>query len=381
MKKICFVTTVAVTLEMFVVSVAEYLHNSGEFEVSFICKEDDEFAQKLPPYIHFIPVTMSRGVNLQGIKAIRQLTEIFKKEKFDIVQYSTPNASLYASIAAKRAKIPVRIYAQWGMRYVGFSGIVRTIFKMLEKVVCINSTYVRAVSPKNKEFSVKEKLYKSDKAVVLGRGGTIGIDLDEYPLNKKAEWRKTIREKYGISEGFVFGFTGRLSRDKGGNELLSAFRGLLDKNSNIALLVVGQDESGNDMDCELKKWAQSSEKVVFTGSIKKKDMPMYYSAMDALVHPTYREGFGMVIQEAAAMEVAVLTTDIPGASEVLENGKSCILCKPRDIDSLKACMNRLLETKLNQELSVSARKFVCDNYKRSDMIKRQYEDYKRLLED
>lgn len=378
MKKICFITTVSATLSSFVMDTAEYLHKNGEYDITFICDYDDKFAGTLPEYIHFIPISMRRGANLKGFASIKEFRRVFKEQKFDIVQYSTPNASLYASIAAKQAKIPVRLYCQWGIRYVGFSGAVRSAFKFLEKIVCKNSTTIRAVSPMNRDFAISEGLYQSDKVKVLGRGGTIGVDLEHYPLEEKATWRNTIRNKYGISASHVYGFAGRLTRDKGCNELLASFKMLSQNNLDIALLIVGPDEAGDDMDLSMMTWAKKSQQVIFTGRIPHTDMPKYYAAMDVLVHPTYREGFGMVIQEAAAMEVAVLTTRIPGASEVLEENVSCLLCEPRNSDSLYEKMKEISNPLLQNKLATEARKFVEVHYSRNDMLKRQFEDYERM---
>ncbi len=378
MKKICFITTVSLTLKTFVVDTARYLHENGDYDITFICNDDADFAKSLPEYIHFIPVPMSRGVNLSGFSSIKKFYKLFKEQQFDIVQYSTPNASLYASIAAKKAKIPVRLYCQWGIRYVGFSGLCRLIFKLLEKVVCNNSTQVRSVSPMNRAFAITEGLYKSEKVKVLGKGGTIGVDLSEYPLEKKTEWRTVIREKYGLSAAFVYGFSGRLSRDKGGNELLRAFRELSEENKDITLLIVGPDEAGKDIDPELLSWAKQDSRVVFTGMISKSEMPKYYAVMDALVHPTYREGFGMVIQEAAAMEIAVLTTRIPGASEVLVDGESCLLCEARDSKDLKNHMEQIANPSVANELATNARRYTEKNYERSIMLRQQFEDYESM---
>ena len=129
MKKICFVTTVSLTMKAFVLETAKYLHNEGGYDVTLICNNDDEFAASLPEYIKFIPVSMARGVDLSVFSSILAFIKIFKEQKFDMVQFSTPNASLAASIAAKICKVPVRLYCQWGIRYVGFSGIARKIFK------------------------------------------------------------------------------------------------------------------------------------------------------------------------------------------------------------------------------------------------------------
>src|SRR5699024_1999962 len=81
-----------------------------------------------------IDLKMERKADIKGrLKATYKLYRIFKTEKFDIVQYATPNASFYASIAAFSAKIPKRLYLQWGIRYVGFKGMKRLFYKNIER--------------------------------------------------------------------------------------------------------------------------------------------------------------------------------------------------------------------------------------------------------
>lgn len=82
-----------------------------------------------------------------------------------MVQYSTPNASLYAALAAKLAGVPVRLYCQWGMAYVGFHGIKRVIFKRIEKLVCTLSTWVEPDSFGNLKFSHAEDCTRKIKAL------------------------------------------------------------------------------------------------------------------------------------------------------------------------------------------------------------------------
>ena len=135
MKKICICTTVSITMKSFVVETAKYLYNNCGYDVTLICNDDEEFKKSLPSYLHYIPVRMSRGIDFSAIASIMEFIRIFKKHKFDMVQYSTPNASCYASIAARIVKVPVRLYCQWGIRYVGLSGISRWIFKKIEKLV------------------------------------------------------------------------------------------------------------------------------------------------------------------------------------------------------------------------------------------------------
>ena len=381
MKKICMITTVSITLKSFVLETAKYLHNECGYDVTLICNNDDEFARSLPEYIRYIPVKMARGIDLGMLGSIREFKKIFKREKFDLVQYSTPNASMYASIAAKKAKVPVRLYCQWGIRYVGLGGIARKIFKVLEKNVCKNSTHIRAVSPLNMKFAINEGLYTQEKANVVGRGGTIGVDMSSYDIGKKQEWSAEIRKQYGISQtDFVFGFAGRISADKGCTELLTAFKSISESNKDARLLVVGPCEENSGIANELMSWARESQAVVFTDKIDTSRMREYYSAMDVLVHPTYREGFGMVIQEAGALGVPTITTRIPGASEVMVEGESCLLVDPKRADMLKDAMLELITNRERSScLGTGAYEMVQRCYNRSIMLNDQRKDYERLL--
>ncbi len=381
MKKICMVTTVSITMKSFVLETAKHLHNECGYDVTLICDNDDEFAKSLPEYIHYIPVKMVRGISLSGFGSIRALKKIFKREKFDLVQYSTPNASMYASIASKSAKVPVRLYCQWGIRYVGLGGIARRIFKFLEKQACKSSTHIRAVSPMNMAFAISEGLYSQEKARVIGNGGTIGVDTLVYDINKRDEWCLQVRSQYGIDkDDFVFGFAGRISADKGCGELLSSFKSICQTNSKAKLFIVGPCEEKCGICPELLEWAKESPSVIFTDKIENARMKEFYSAMDVLVHPTYREGFGMVIQEAGALGVPTVTTRIPGASEVMQEDISCLLVEPKNAKALECAMLELLNDRQKAAmLGKSAYERVCNLYDRPIMLANQQKDYEMLL--
>lgn len=378
--KICFLTTIPDTLKSFVLAQAEYIdERHPDWEITFICDKNKDFGGSLDEYIRYIPVSMNRGVDVKGIKTVVTLNKLFKKEKFDMIVYATPNAALYASLAGRMAGIKKRLYCQWGIRYVGFSGIKRMIFKFLEKITCLNSTHVNSVSIKNRQFAIDEKLYKPDKARVVGNGGTIGVDLSDYNMEMYDEYRKEKREELGISDEFVFGFVGRLSRDKGAFELLSAIRRL--SQDNVKLVCVGSDElSDNDIPSELKTWVKENGIIIFAGEKNEKEVIKYYAAMDAYVHPTYREGFGMVLQEAGAMGCPIITTDIPGAGEVLVNGESCLLVKPKNVEELVAAMNKLYEDRaFCKKLGENARNYVEEKYERNSMLENQIKRYEDIL--
>lgn len=380
MKKICFITTISATLSSFVLDTAEYLHKNGEYDITFICNYDKDFAETLPEYIHFISVPMPRGINILGsIKSIRLLSKLFKKEKFDMVQYSTPNASMYASIAAKSAKIPVRLYCQWGVVYVAMSGIKRKIFKTIERMVCRYSTQVQPDSTGNLEFCRKEGLYDETKSLVIWNGSAKGLDLTTFDISKKAEYAKEIKKKYNIDESVpVIGFVGRLGKEKGCNELFTAFKSLKEQFPTLKLMFVGPNEKEDTIEPELLVYFRECDDIIKTGRVA--NVEKYIAAMDIFVLPSYREGFGMSVIEASAMEVPVVVTKYPGPSSAMEEGITGISVPVRDSNALTLAIADLLE---NKEKSIAmgraGRKFVEQNFEQKEFIRKYIENRMNLL--
>ncbi len=379
MKKICYVTTVPGTLRAFVLKSAEYLHSTGQFDISFICNPDPAFQASLPEYIRFFPVRMTRGVGFDGLRAIREMDRIFRRERFDLVQYSTPNAACYASIAAKRARVPVRLYCQWGIVYVGFSGVRRRIFKAMEKRICRNSTRIEPDSRGNLLFAREEGLYSEAKSAVIWNGSASGVSLERFDLSQKAAYRAEIREKHGIpSDAFVYGFVGRINADKGINELFSAFRGLLEAHRDAYLLVVGSPELSAAIDGGLYAWAEGSPNVVFAGHT---DTPeRYMAAMDCFVLPSYREGFGMTVVEAQAMAVPVIVTNIPGPTDGMIGGETGLIVEKKDATGLQAAMERMfVSPELGPRFGAAGRRLVEERFEQGRLFRKIYEDRAALL--
>lgn len=379
MKKICAVTTIYKTMDWFVVDSMRNLSNNG-YDITLLCDMNDEFIEKNSDYAKCIDFKMSRGVSAgEIIPNIVKMYKIFKKEKFDMIFYTSPNASLYASVAAALARVKIRYYSQCGLRYVSFSGLKKIIFKSVEKITCMFSNEIRAQSPLNLKFAETEGLYKKGMAKVIGIGGTIGVDLNEYNIDKKEEERNKIFQKYNIpDDAFVYGFVGRVNADKGVNELLEAFKNSSDKSD--YLILVGMMDDVNPVSQELIKWAQESENVIFTGNVDSHDVWKYMSSFDVLTHPTYREGFGKVLQEAMALGVPVITTDIPGPSEVVAGGKCGVLVPAHDSCALAKAMKELKNDKEKQKfLSKLERERVEKYFDRPIMLKNILDDINEVF--
>lgn len=376
MKKICCITTIDATLISFVADAMFQFVNEG-YEVTLVCSNTEKVRKLKGDAFRYVDMPMKRGVSVKDILTMPwKFRSFFKREKFDYIQYATPNASLFASVGAWLAGVPVRLYCQWGIRYVGAAGVMRKVLKSLEHLTCKLSTDICPASQKNLEYAVSEGLYKAEKAAIIGNGGTIGVDLSKYDLTKKDEYREEIFEKYPVlKDKTVFCSVGRLSRDKGSFELLEAFLKLAKEREDVALMMIGDSEG--EWPVHVQE-AKNHERVIFTGFTN--NVNKFMAACDVLAHPSYREGFSMVIQEAMAMQLAVVTTDIPGPSEVIEEGVTGILVQPRDVNSLYEGLKQMLsDRKRMKEMAIAGRKRCERLFNRQRMLKQTYEHRMNLL--
>ena len=351
------------TVNQFLRFCFDALHNDG-FDISLICDMDDDFIQALPDYIHAYPIKMSRGIDPVGmISAIKTMKKIFKENAFDIVQYSTPNASLYASIAAKKAKGPIRLYCQWGLVYQGFSGIKRFVFKNIEKTVCRLSTDIQPDSEGNLNLCRQMGFYSEEKSRVVWHGSANGVNLNKFDYSKKALFAKQIREEYQIEDNkIILGFLGRVGKDKGFEELMQAFRILEDKYDNLCLLYVGPNEKPDTVSKEYLDYFETCSDIIYTGGWVD-DAERYYAAMDILIFPSYREGFGSVVIEAEAMGVPVVVSDIPGPQNGMIDGVTGYKVPVKAVDAIVEKVSILIDNeKQRTQFGKAAVSFARDNF-------------------
>lgn len=382
-KKICFCTTLGGTINAFLVFFSTYLVEHENYDVTWIANDDERLHKYINKHIHFIPLKMKRGIAMDGPKVIWQMYCIFRREKFDIVQYSTRNAGTYASIAAWIAGIKIRLYCQWGMMFVALKGLKRFLLKLDEKLVVALSTVVESESFSMYETAIKHGIYKPNKASVIWNGSACGVNLDRYIMINKPSWREEVRKDLGISEDArVFGYCGRITRDKGLNELFAAFKTVVeDKNrkTDTYLLIIGRNDHAETINPKLFAWAKSSPSVKFTGYTT--NVPKYYSALDVFTSLSYREGFGLVVIEAAAMGVPAIVSDALGQRDTIEHGKTGYSVRTYHTEDVVKAMNFFIEHPEKAiEMGVNARKVVEEKYEQTELFRRLAEHRNLLIE-
>lgn len=375
MTKICYVVTVPLTIRSFFIPQLNYLASNG-FDVSVICTPDEKIETELGKGITYIPMVIPRGISLLGsLKAIKELKHIFAKEHFDIVQYSTPNAALYASIAAKQAGCKVRNYHLMGLRYLGASRLGRVILKTLEKITCHYSTSIECVSKSNMEMGIKEGLFPPEKVTVVWNGSSGGVDLSKFDYSKRDQWRKEVRAELGYTDNdFVYGFVGRVTRDKGINELLQAFFSLDDDSK---LLLTGSMEGENTLDASLLEKAREHPNIQFHGAVT--DVERYFAAIDILILPSYREGFGNVVIEAGAVGTPAIVSGIPGPTDAIDRNKTALVVPAKDAKALSESM-RKIRTMDVAKMGKDAADYSAGHFDSEELNKKIAERKRMLLE-
>lgn len=359
MYKICYIVTIPETIKAFFIPQLRYLSENG-FDVTVICNDDPVLGDLLGEKITFIPMDVPRTISVKRLfSVIMKMKKLFSSEKYDIVQYSTLGASVSGAVASLVSGIIIRNYHVMGFRFVDYTGIKKLMHKFMEIIPCIISTDIECVSLSNLRMAVREKMFPKEKGTVVYNGSTGGIDLQKFSFSKRGKYREEIRRKYKIdATEYVFGFVGRLCRDKGINEILTAFLKLSEKFDGYRLLMVGDMEKDNDIDPELYTLSKNNKSIIYTGSVN--NVERYYSAIDVLLLPTYHEGFGNVIIEAAAMGTPSIVSEIPGPIDATIKNVTALWIKSHSSEELYNAMLQIkgMESKMGLE-SVS---FVTDHF-------------------
>lgn len=375
-KKVCWVVTSLLIVKFFLVPHLAAL--SREYEVTLIVNVDDqEFLDSLELPVTVISVNIARKVApWQDMKAMWQLIRVLRARHFHLVHTISPKGGLLGMLAAWMTGVPVRIHTFQGEVWANRRGWWRAVLRFMDKLVARIATQLTVVSYSERQFLLDEGIISSEKSVVLANGSICGVDTARFHPN--AAMRDKIRLENGISDdATVILFLGRLNRDKGVLDLAKSFTAIAATKPDAILLLVGPEEE-QILDEVWRICAGYGERVKRVGFTMHPEN--YMAAADVLCLPSYREGFGLVIIEAAAAGVPAVCSRIYGITDAVEEGRTGLLFPAGDTGALAQALLKLLEDRdLREQMGAAARVRALELFASPKIIGEMLALYDRLL--
>ena len=348
--KIMIASSESITVNRFL---KDYIFELSKFFlVTVVCKNAERDLQKtLPKNVRLIDLNIKRKINLiLDLFLLMKTFFLLKKYNFDMIQTITPKVGLVFQIIAFILRVNFRIHLFTGQIWFTKRGLFRLLLKNLDKIVAIITTDLLADSFSQKEFLIKENIVKRSKINVLANGSICGVDKKIF--NRDLITKISIRKKLGIKNSEIIAlFVGRLNKDKGIMDLIKSFELIYDKVIDLHLVIVGKDEEKITLNFNEKY--KSFKRLHLLG--EKYNPEQYMKASDFLCLPSYREGFGLVVLEAAACGIPSVGSNIYGLNEVIINKKTGLLHEVKNVSELsKLLMLMAKDNKLRKTLGKAA---------------------------
>lgn len=376
--RICIVVAAPLTLKAFMLGHLEALARIAEVSVAAnFAPEDASFPW--PEEITRVAIPIARPIApWADLLALVALFRLFRQQRFDLVHSITPKAGLLAMLAGWLAGVPLRLHTFQGEVWVTRRGALRWLLKNLDRLLARLATDLLVVSDSEREFLIATGLIPAAKSRVLKHGSIAGVDCERFKADSSA--RAALRAELGIpANAPVFLFIGRLNRDKGVLDLARAYAALAREDAACQLLIVGPDEEGLLPEIEQACAACRSRlhAAAFSAVPER-----YMAASDVLCLPSYREGFGVVIIEAAAAGVPAIGSRIYGITDAIAEGETGLLFEAGDVRQLTQSMRTLAgDASLRRRMGQRARDRAVRDFSSTVVTAALLEYYVKLLAD
>jgi glycosyltransferase involved in cell wall biosynthesis len=367
-KKILIVTTVAETLRSILDGQPLYLSNF--FGVT-LASSDEDILKKVAERerVDYLHVSMKRGISpFFDIVSIVKMCWVIKRSKPDIIHSYTPKAGLVAACAGFIMRVPVRVHTFTGLIFPTSRGLRKSVLIFADRLICRLCTVIIPEGQGVRSDLIECNIIRNPHPVI-GRGNIAGVDLDFFdPFSLSVIDKCNSLKKDLCLEGYiVFCYIGRMNKDKGLSELLSAFT-RLEREVKVKLIIVGGLDRESPISATDSQIIDSNSNICFFGF--QSDIRPHLSASHALILPSYREGFPNVLLQAGAMCKPCIATNVNGSNEIIQNGKNGFLVPPKNSNQLFGAMRNFCNLPVQQvdEMAHFARDNIVKNFERKKYL-------------
>lgn len=334
--RLVYVVTHPISADLLLRGQLTFMREKG-FDVSVIAAPGEalERVRAREKGVECIGLPMARDIDPRSdAVALAKLTRLLRRLAPDIVNAGTTKGGLLGMIAARAANVPVRVYLLRGLRLEALRGLKRKILTATEVIASACAHDVVCVSKSLERLAIDGNYIPRKKLLVVGEGSSNGVDVDRFRWTEAiaAEGRRRTKALGIPDDAPIVGFVGRLTHEKGIDELLDAFDRVRIAAPNAWLLLVGGDLGDQDAAPHLVERVKKASNVVAMGSTN--EMPIYYAAMRVLVLPSFREGFPNVVLEASAMSIPTVGFHTTGVVDAIEDGVTGALVPQGDSAAL-----------------------------------------------
>jgi glycosyltransferase involved in cell wall biosynthesis len=375
--KICLLAATPLTVHFFLKP--HLVEFSQHFDVTLACNpKNDAYLPPLDLPVHQMAVGMERKISpLRDLITLVELFWLFRRERFDLVVSVVPKAGLLGMLAAFLAGVPLRVHIFQGEVWASRRGPMRSLLKAMDRVIAKSATHVLAVSPSERQFLEEQGVVRPGQVSVLGSGSISGVDMLRFRPDPEA--RSRIRQAHAIpDDAIVCLFLGRLTADKGVFDLVQAFGLCAKSNHRLWLVLVGPDEEGVGPQLLSRLVGEAAGRVIVEGFTHTPER--YIAAADFLCLPSYREGFGMVVIEAAAAGIPSIGSRIYGVSDAIVEDETGFLVPPGDVPKLAEALARLAGDKaLRTRLALTGRARVENEFRQEKVVAGYVNYFRELL--
>ncbi|MFC1667857.1 glycosyltransferase family 4 protein [Chlamydiota bacterium] len=339
-----------------------------EGDLRYQIKETDRF--------NFIEIReLQRAIGLyKDICAFFQLVRLFKKERYDIIHTHSSKAGILGRLAAKWVRTSTIVHTIHGLPFHQYQNrIVNAFYIVSEFIAARCCDRLVTVSDAMSTQACKARIAPRDKFVTIRSG---------MPLESFLEVKKdtALKQQLGIQENeLVIGKIARLFYLKGHRFLFDVATQIVQEVPHIKFLLLGDGILYESFKKELTEKGLL-ERFVFTGLVMPEDISRYISIMDCLVHFSLREGLAKAIVQALAGKVPVVTFDLDGAPEVVQDGVNGFLISVQASELIKEKIVLLCKNHdLRKKMGTNGPKAVYPLYKWQVMVERIDELYQKMV--
>ena len=374
-KKIIRTSTVSTSLNTFCRGTLRRLAQT--YDVVAVSTPDDELHEMAQREgVRVVGVAMRRPISpLHDLRSLLRLIRVFRRERPDMVHSITPKAGLLSMIAAWVCRVPVRLHTFTGLVFPTAAGLKQKILILTDRITCACATHIVPEGEGVKNALINYGITRKPLRV-LGYGNVRGVDMQHYSRTPEVMAAAQPIMRLGV---FTFVFVGRVVRDKGINELVEAFVRLHQAIPATQLILVGRFEDNLDpVSDQTKQAIERCDAIEAVGS--QSDVRPWLAAADALVFPSYREGFPNVVIEAGALDLPSIVTDINGSREIIVHGQNGVIVPPRDALALLQAMTQFVQNpQATQAMAANARKMIASRFEKSFVEQCLIDYYKEIL--